>query len=102
MAKRVQEVALGTRTARMKLIPRHRPYFRFVAHGVHVGYRRGTVVGRAGACLVRRYLNVGNYETASLGAADDNPDMPSDGNRILTFDQAQAAARDWLVGASIQ
>ncbi len=95
MAKRVKEVPLGTRTARMKLEPRHQPYYRLVTDGVHVGYRRSTVGGRVGAWLVRRYLSVGSYETANLGSADDLPDMPADGIRILTFDQAQAAARDW-------
>lgn len=79
----------------MKLLRRHKPYFRLVADGVHIGYRRSTVAGRAGAWLVRRYLSVGNYETANLGIADDTPDMAADGIRILTFDQAQAAARDW-------
>ena len=79
----------------MKLTPRHQPYFRLVADGVHIGYRRSTVSGRAGAWLARRYLSVGNYETATLGTADDSPETPADGNRILTFDQAQAAARDW-------
>jgi integrase len=79
----------------MKLTPRHKPYFRLVADGVHIGYRRSTVSGRAGTWLVRRYLSVGDYETANLGTADDSPDMPADGQRVLTFDQAQAAARDW-------
>ena len=62
---------------------------------MHIGYRRSTVAGRAGAWLVRRYLSTGNYETANLGAADDTPNMPSDAVRVLTFDQAQTAAREW-------
>jgi integrase len=38
---------------------------------------------------------VGKYETAYLSAADDSPDIPSDGNNVLTFDEALSAARKW-------
>jgi hypothetical protein len=63
---------------------------------VHIGYRRSTVAGRAGTWLVRRYLSAGRYETELLAAADDTPDMPADGARVLTFDQSQGAARAWV------
>ena len=53
MAKRVKEVALGTRTARLRLPARHKPYFRAVGEGLHLGYRRSTVAGKAGAWLLR-------------------------------------------------
>jgi integrase len=95
VAKRVQEVALNSRTARMKLAPRHKPYFRLMADGIHLGYRRSTVAGRAGTWLVRRYLSAGRYETELLGAADDTPDMLADGTTVLTFDQAQNTTREW-------
>ena len=95
VAKRVQEVALNSRTARMKLAPRHKPYFRLMADGIHIGYRRSTVTGRAGTWLVRRYLTAGHYATELLATADDTPDMPADGVDVLTFDQAQSAAREW-------
>lgn len=98
MGKRVKEVALGTRTARMKLAQRHKPYFRLLTDGVHVGYRRSTVAGRAGAWLARHYLSAGAYETESLGIADDMPDQPADGVRVLTFAQAESAARTWARG----
>jgi hypothetical protein len=94
MGKRVKEVALGTRTARMKLAPRHKPYFRLVTEGVHIGYRRSTVPNRAGTWLARRYLS-GAYETEILATADDLPDLPADGAKVLTFGQAETAARDW-------
>jgi len=83
------------RTARMKLVPRHKPYFRLMADGIHLGYRRSTVAGRAGTWMVRRYLSAGRYETELLGAADDTPDKLADGTRVLTFDQAQTTAREW-------
>lgn len=97
MGKQVKEVALGTRTARMKLTPRHKPYFRLVTEGIHVGYRRSTVPNRAGTWLARRYQS-GAYETELLGTADDLPDMPADGAKMLTFAQAETAARDWARG----
>ena len=97
MAKRVKDVALSTRTARLKLAARHKPYFRAVAEGAQIGYRRSTIPGKAGTWLGRRYLGEGNYETKRLGLADDLPeaDLPADGHYVLTFDQAQAAMRDW-------
>ena len=95
MAKRVQDVVLNSRTARMRLLPRHKPYFRLMADGVHLGYRRSTVPTRAGTWLVRRYRSEGQYETKLLAAADDTPDRVADGETILTFDQAQTVAREW-------
>jgi integrase len=97
MGRRVKEVALGTRTARSKLAPRHKPYFRLVTEGIHVGYRRSTVPNRAGTWLARRYL-FGAYETELLGTADDLPDMSAEGVKVLTFAQAETAARDWARG----
>lgn len=97
MAKRVQEVALGTRTARLKLVGRHKPYFRALTEGVHLGYRRSTVAGKAGSWLCRRHLGGTRYKVHLLGAADDLPEKerPADGEAVLTFDQAQATAREW-------
>jgi integrase len=97
MAKRVQEVALGTRTARLKLAGRHKPYFRAITEGVHIGYRRSTVTGKAGSWLCRRHLGGTRYKIQLLGIADDLPEKerPADGDTVLTFDHAQAAAREW-------
>ncbi|MBD0275137.1 MAG: integrase, partial [Acetobacteraceae bacterium] len=93
MAKRVKEAAMGTRTARMKLPARHKPYFRALGEGQHLGYRRSTVAGKAGTWLLRRYLGAGAYETHVLGVADDLPSATEHAQAPLTFDQAQAAAR---------
>lgn len=98
MAKRVNEVVLVSRTAREKLSGRHKPYFRLVEEGVHLGYRRSTVEKRAGTWLARRYLEGGRYEISLLGKADDVPGTPPDGVAVLSFDQAQAAARTWARG----
>jgi hypothetical protein len=56
MAKRVKEAALGTRTARLRLPARHKPFFRALGEGLHIGYRRSTVAGKAGSWLLRRYI----------------------------------------------
>jgi integrase len=94
MTKRVVEVALGTRNARLKLPPRHKPYFRLVEEGVHLGYRRSTVAGRAGTWLARRYLGAARYETEILGVADDLPAAPENVTP-LPYDEAVRAAREW-------
>jgi len=94
MAKQVQEVALGTRTARMRLAGRKKPYFRSVSDGLHVGYRRSTLPRKAGTWLARRYLGGERYETRYLGTADDFADMAVSSD-AMTFDQALAAAKEW-------
>jgi integrase len=87
------DVNLSTRTRRLDLKPRAKPYWRVVQDGLHLGYRRSRVARRAGTWLARRYLGDEHYEVAAIGTADDHALMP--GLSPLTFDQAQAAARDW-------
>lgn len=94
MTRRVLEVALGTRTARLKLTPRHKPYYRQVEESVHLGYRRSTVPGKAGTWLARRYLGGERYETEILGPADDLPAAPQ-GTAPLAYDEAVRQAREW-------
>lgn len=89
---------MGTRTARMKLKPRHEPYIRLITEGVHLIYRRSTVPNHAGAWGVRRYLGNKQYETTKIGQADDLANIPADGEDVLTFAQAEAAARAWANG----
>jgi hypothetical protein len=43
-------------------------------------------------------LGAHRYETAKLGQAGDLPDPPADGVTVLTFAQAEAAAREWARG----
>ncbi len=89
-----KEAALGSRTARLKLPGRKKPYFRVLSDGVHLGYRRSTVAKRPGTWLCRRYLGAERYELHLLGTADDFPDR-APGGRVLTFEEAQAAATEW-------
>ncbi len=97
MARQVIEAGLNSRTARLKLEGRKKPHYRLISEGLHLGYRRSTVARRAGTWLCRRYLATGRYEHQMLGTADDFPEIPG-AIEVLTFDQAQAAAKEWVAG----
>jgi integrase len=90
MARTVQDVALGTRSARLKLAPRKKPYYRLIDQGRHLGYYRGP---RGGTWLAR-LNNGGRYVEAKLGLADDSSDP--NGIDVLSFADAQAKAREWF------
>ena len=96
MAGKRLEAKLDTRSARRALAHRAKPYFRLARRGafpVHLGYYRAK--DRPGTWIGRRYLGGKDYETASLGTADDDPRLPADGVLVLDFDQAQRAAIRW-------
>jgi integrase len=95
MAGQVKEAKIGNRTQRGRLPARKSPYFRLLGDGLHLGYYRGGVPGRAGTWIARRYAGERHYETVTLGIADDLPDVPADGKKVLTFEQAHLAARRW-------
>lgn len=97
MPRKVREVSLTTRTARSGLPSRVKPYYRRLGHDLHVGYYRPSTPSRPGTWIARRYLKAMRYETQALGSADDDSREPADGKTVLTFDQAQAAARAWAV-----
>jgi integrase len=96
MPRKVRDSNLETRTARARLRARHKPYFRLIEPGLHLGYRK--LASGPGTWLARRYSGDGRYVTANLrtpnGAlvlADDFEE--ADGIRVLNFAQAQQAAR---------
>jgi integrase len=89
MAKRVRDAGFETRAARAKLKARGRPYFRSIAEGTHLGYRKGKTEGK---WVVRRYAGNQSYITDTIGTADDTAD--ADGTHVLTFFQAQERARE--------
>ncbi len=89
MAKRVRDSGLESRAARGKLKPRGKPYYKSIGEGLHLGYRKGKVEGK---WVVRRYTGNQNYIVETIAVADDIED--ADGNRILTFWQAQDRARE--------
>lgn len=87
MGRKVKDASLQTNEARRRLKQRDEPYWRAIAEGLHIGYRKGT---RGGAWRVRR-LDAGVYVKRSLGLADDVLD--ADGVKVLNWSQAQEAAQ---------
>lgn len=93
MGRRLQDAQLGSKDARRKLRPAKEPYWRLLTEGCHLGYYRGARVGR----WVARFRKAGSsagYSKATLGEADDRLD--ADGRAILSFEQADSAARTWF------
>src|SRR6516225_1890445 len=96
MPRQVRDSNLESRTARSRLKVRHKPYFRLIEPGLHLGYRK--LASGPGTWIKRRYNGEGGYATENLRTpagvlilADDHDD--ADGERILTFAQAQRTAR---------
>ena len=95
MARTIRDAALQTREARGRLKARGKPYYRAIEEGLHLGYRKPQ--GRrgspavAGKWVVRRYIGGQAYEIDTIAAADDFSD--ADGVNVLSFKQAQDAAR---------
>lgn len=91
MARTARAGFLETRTARLKLSPRNKPYWtRSGKTGVHLGYRRRKPRGRDanGSWVARRYIRYGEYEVETFAEADDFTE--SDGSSILSYPQAIA------------
>jgi integrase len=94
MARKVKDKEIDTREARGKLKARGKPYYRAIERGLHLGYRK--LKGQAGTWLARHYLGKQAYEVERIGAADDSSD--ADGEAIMDYWQAQAKARELMVG----
>ena len=96
MARKVRDSNLETRTARNRLRVRHKPYFRLIEPGLHLGYRK--LASGPGTWIARRYNGGGNYTVKNLTTTDDKLVIADDysepdGNRILSFAQAQEKAK---------
>lgn len=91
MAKRVRDATLDNKTARLRLKPRGKPYYRLIERGLHLGYRRLGDKDKGGTWVCRCYVGAQSYQVVSLGIADDYSD--ADDKKILDFDQATKAAR---------
>jgi hypothetical protein len=91
MARTVRDTNLETRAARLRLVARRKPYWRVIESGLHLGYRRTKEGG--GSWVARRFVGEGRYSETKIGTADDLQD--ADGVVLLSFRQAQEAARDW-------
>jgi integrase len=93
MAPRLRAPTLETRTARLKLKVRRKPYFIAVAAGINLGYRRNL---GAGAWLLRVADGKSGHWSKGFGVADDFED--ADGERVLDFWTAQTRARELVRG----
>jgi site-specific recombinase XerD len=83
MARQAADYDTRTKTARVKLAARPKPYYRQIGPGKTLGYIRRD--GTAGAWIVRE-RTAGRYHTRILGHADDL--TQPDGRDVLAFDQA--------------
>jgi hypothetical protein len=70
---------------------RHNPYWHPLARGRALGYRKG---GKGGTWIAKYRAADGKRAQALLGPADDALD--ADTSAVLTFSDAQAAAREWF------
>jgi integrase len=96
MPRKVRDASLETRTARSRLKVRHKPYFRLIEPGLHLGYRK--LGSGPGTWIARRYDGEGGYAVENLRTidgqlvlADDYED--ADARCILSFAQAQQKVR---------
>ncbi len=96
MPRQVRDANLETRTARSRLKVAHKPYFRLIEPGLHLGYRK--LASGPGTWIVRRYRGDGTYAVENLRTLDgalviaDDFAEP-DGVAVLSFAQAQQKAR---------
>lgn len=89
MARTVRDSRLESREARLRLKPRHEPYWRLLHEGLHLGYRKGS---RGGVWLLRAFHG-GKYVKRSIASTDDTHE--ANGDDILDFRQAQANATEF-------
>jgi integrase len=89
MARKVRHSALESRSARLKLPVRRRPYSGpSLARGISLMYRRNNTNG---TWVLKASDGHGAYWTKGFGLADDFED--ADSKNVLTFYQAQDAAK---------
>jgi integrase len=98
VAKTLRDTNLGSREARSKLKARHKPYYRLIDPGLHLGYykpkgRKGKPAS-SGTWSSRTYLGAQSYKEEKIGTADDYGD--ADGLATFSFAQAQAVAREHM------
>jgi len=96
MARKVRNSSLESRSARLKLAVRRKPYSGpSLARGVMLLYRRNKTNG---TWVVKASNGHGAYWTKAFADADDYED--SDGNKVLTFYAAQDRAKQLARGSA--
>jgi hypothetical protein len=88
MAHSIRSSALESRSARLKLAKRGRPYWVRIGRGLTLGYRR---IETAGPWIVRKANGMGGRWIKNFTHADDYEE--SNGDSVLTFFEAQSVAR---------
>jgi integrase len=96
VTRKVRDSALETRTARARLVVAHKPYFRLIEPGLHVGYRK--LASGPGTWIVRRYAGDGKYTVKNLMTDDGRLIVADDfsepnGQAVLSFGQARELAK---------
>ena len=96
MPRQVRDFNLETRAARGRLKVAHKPYFRLIEPGFHLGYRK--LAAGPGKWVVRRYQSGSGYAVTNLRTADGALVIADDyadanGKSVMSFAQAQNAAR---------
>src|SRR5215468_9393574 len=91
MARTLHDAKLDTRAARLRLRQRREPFWRSISEGLAIGYRKGT---KGGTWIARHYSAVHGRRYEAIGTADDVTD--ADSAHVLSFAQAQEAARTWF------
>lgn len=94
MGRTVREAKLESRSSRLRLPARAEPYWRGIHEGAHLGYYRGARSGKWVARFRKTGAETKGYLKITLAEADDVVD--ADGDRFLTFRQAQDRARAWF------
>lgn len=92
MSRTLADTRLHDRATRARLPARDKPYWRLLAQGAHLGYRKGLLKGTWVARVEAQEKS--GYKTAAIGEADDR--LPADGRYILDFKQASEAAARWI------
>jgi integrase len=93
LARTVRDANLETRTARNRLKPAGKPYYRSLEHGLHLGYRKPR--SGPGKWVARHYIGDQSYEIEAIASADDFSD--ADGVAVLDYWQALEKARARMV-----
>jgi integrase len=88
MARNIRSSALESRSARLKLAKRGKPYWVRIDRGLALGYRRLETGGR---WIIRRATGDGANWTKGFATADDYEESNNDS--VLSFFQAQSTAR---------
>jgi len=90
MPRKIRSSEIETRTQRLKLEPRRKPYFVRIAQGLSLGYRKPR--GQTDGTWVMRLADgKQGSNIKAVGFADDYRD--ADNDVVLTYDQATARVR---------